>query len=785
MIHFIIQNMKKNKARVIVTIIGIVLSSILIFCLGFGFSILRRYRFDKVAQEIGSYHVAYHNLKASDYNKLLKYSNIKTVRFQKMIQNVTDQNFEITVYETNGLELSSVSLKEGDYPNQLGEILLPESMKSVYGNSGNEIILDQKHYQITGFYYEDILNNTTQIIFYTYASSPTLDDNYDYEVEFKSIEDLKEQVFKLGNYLELPLSLESRIHEHEEINYDLLVASSDVSELSGAIDTLIFVVFVSCLSLASMLVIYNSFAISVNEQRVLYGILASIGATPRQRFLLIFKEATIYMIIAIPIGLLFSILFTYGWIFIVNDLLRPISFLQYHFSIYPPFVWISLFYLVAIVYFSAFIPALDAKRINPIRMIRQLDVIKKRKLKRSLLGIEANIAKKQYHRNKRKYEMVTLSIVVGIVMFLLTTTFTRFYNQKNTLIFNQNRPNISFSIHMNSKISTDFKKLDSIISNKEWTRIYQPIIVVDHLKTIMIRALDDDSFLAYQEKLQQKKERPILLNWYAQYDFANDPNRKEEGKVLNEIPKEIQFYHVDWNNQVDTEFIRIDDFFVTTEKPNMYYLDSRKMATLFVSETMFKNMLVQANIEIKEDWYDVQIDTNSFLKVHEWVKRISHQYPKQVTEYQNQSFDRYKNKIENFIEQLIFYGIILFVAIISITGMMNTLSASIQLRRKEFAILRSIGMDEKGFDRMIRYECILIGSNAFLIGIIVYIVILFLVSLIFYQLPNIAENQFLLPNVLDIIILFFVVFIIVFISMYYAIRKVKKENIIDVLKDDL
>lgn len=785
MVYFIIQNMKKNKTRTIVTILGIVLSSVLIFCLGFGFSTIRQYRFDQVAQEIGSYHVSYRNLKATQYNTLLTYPNIKTVRFQKRIQKVTDHNFEISVYETNGLELSTVILKEGKYPNQLGEILLPSSMKQVYGNIGNKMVLDQKYYQISGFYHEDIKENVIEVLFYTYVPHPTFDGNYDYAIEFKSIENLEEQVFRLGNDLQLPLSQDPKIHEQENINYDLLATSFYTSEVSKTIDTLILVIALSCLSFVSMLIIYNAFAISVNEQRVLYGILASVGATPRQRFLLIILEATIYAVIAIPIGLLLSMIVINGWMLGVNHLLKPISLLQYHFCMYPTFLWISFFYLVGMIYFSALIPALDVKRMNPIRMIRQSDVIKKKKSKGSLLGIEATIAKKNYERNKRKYEMVTLSIVVGIVISLLTITFTRFYNYQKKIICDSNRPNISFTIQIDDNISTDLKTLDSIIPTEEWTRIYRPIIAVNSPKTIMILALDDDSFHDYQEKLHQKKERPILLNWYSKYNFANDPNRREEGIIFNEIPKEIQFYHIDWKNQVDTEFICIDDFLVTTILPDMYYLESQKIATLFVSETMLNTMLTQANIEVKEEYYNIQIDTTSFLKVHEWVKRISDQYPKQVTEYQNQSFDHYKNKIENLIQQSIFYGIILFILIISITGMINTLSASIQLRRKEFALLRSIGMDEKGFDWMIQYECILIGSNALLIGIVIYIIILFLINLIFYQLPNISENQLLLPNPLDFVILIIVVFVIVFISAHDAIRKVKKENIIDVLKESL
>ena len=63
------------------------------------------------------------------------------------------------------------------------------------------------------------------------------------------------------------------------------------------------------------------------------------------------------------------------------------------------------------------------------------------------------------------------------------------------------------------------------------------------------------------------------------------------------------------------------------------------------------------------------------------------------------------------------YGFIVLISLIAAANVFNTISTNISLRRREFAMLKSVGMTQKGFRRMMNYECLLYGSKALLLGL--------------------------------------------------------------------
>lgn len=126
------------------------------------------------------------------------------------------------------------------------------------------------------------------------------------------------------------------------------------------------------------------------------------------------------------------------------------------------------------------------------------------------------------------------------------------------------------------------------------------------------------------------------------------------------------------------------------------------------------------------------------------------------------------------------YGFITLVTLIGVTSVFNTINTSIALRRKEFAVLRSIGLTPKGFNKMIRFESILYGLKTLLYGLPVSLVIVFIFHKIF---GGISEGQILIPWT-AIIISILGVFIITFLTMMYASKKIKKENILDAIREE-
>ena len=126
------------------------------------------------------------------------------------------------------------------------------------------------------------------------------------------------------------------------------------------------------------------------------------------------------------------------------------------------------------------------------------------------------------------------------------------------------------------------------------------------------------------------------------------------------------------------------------------------------------------------------------------------------------------------------YGFIVLISLIAAANVFNTISTNISLRRREFAMLKSVGMTQKGFRRMMNYECLLYGSKALLLGLPVSCGITYL---IYRAVTTAYETSFHLPwAAIGIAVLS--VFLVVFATMMYTMRKVKKDNPIDALKNE-
>jgi len=126
------------------------------------------------------------------------------------------------------------------------------------------------------------------------------------------------------------------------------------------------------------------------------------------------------------------------------------------------------------------------------------------------------------------------------------------------------------------------------------------------------------------------------------------------------------------------------------------------------------------------------------------------------------------------------YGFIVLITTISIANIFNTISTSISLRKREFAMLKSVGMTPKGFNKMINYDSIFYGIKSLLYGLPLSIAVMYLIH---RSLMYTFNYEFALPwtSILYVII---AVFVIVSSTMLYSSAKVKKENIIDALKQE-
>ena len=126
------------------------------------------------------------------------------------------------------------------------------------------------------------------------------------------------------------------------------------------------------------------------------------------------------------------------------------------------------------------------------------------------------------------------------------------------------------------------------------------------------------------------------------------------------------------------------------------------------------------------------------------------------------------------------YGFIILISLIAMANVFNTISTNVQLRKREFAMLRSTGMTPKGFRVMMCYECLLYGAKGLLYGLPVSAVITWLI----YRSISIGWNASFYIPWYSLAIAIGSVFLVVGSTMVYSMHKIGRDNVVDALKDD-
>ena len=126
------------------------------------------------------------------------------------------------------------------------------------------------------------------------------------------------------------------------------------------------------------------------------------------------------------------------------------------------------------------------------------------------------------------------------------------------------------------------------------------------------------------------------------------------------------------------------------------------------------------------------------------------------------------------------FGFIILISLIAAANVFNTITTNVNLRRREFAMLRSVGMSARGLNRMMNFECLMYGAKALLYGLPVSFVVTYLIYMAEKNAFNIVYH---LP-VWAVATAVFSVFAVVFSAMLYSMHKIKKDNPIDALKNE-
>ena len=742
------KNLKRNKKRTIATIIGIVvsvalISFILTLIYSFQYSML-----ETTKRNVGNYHI---RIDQTTTQKAIEFAKM-TDKIEKIgiSQTIGAANYESQLNTKNGIIIDGydevsltnrdINLIEGRLPQNEKEILVSnylinnleepikigdqltldvEKVKLIISNDGMQESLEpdgieRVTYTVTGIIQQTRKEANTSNAYIAITKLEQMTEVRPCEVTMLLKNPKEESLFyqELSNFI---------MQSHLSENNELLLwqgATNGMNEKSQL--ELIGVIAIIIVVAITIVLVRNSFQISISERMKEFGTLISIGATSKQIRKIVLIEGLIYAIISIPIGLILGIGVVY---FSINGIEKVLastfgnSWIM-EFSINIPFIFVTILITILAILFSCIKPIRKAKKASPIETIKQNNEIaiknkdvKVSKLKAKILGIEGQIAYKNIKRNKNQYRSTTISISIIMILVILISSIIQYIFLIVNNTYKPTNRNIDVGmIYGGGQEETDtvFKNFDRI---KEMDSIIDYSIIVrfngimkKNNKSISIHAYEGSTYENYLKSMGLKYEdtfnNGILL--------SSNPSVKE-GEILDVIikGKEYKIPIIKTTNlDPDAAIFGLDNSKV--EKLDSY---SSKHEWLIISNDMAKN------IDIDDDFVsmDMRVNSSNPNKLEKEIGQFVNLDKIAIINYTKQKEDEEKLSA---MMSIFLYGLLLVISLIGITNIYNTITASMNLRKREFEILKAIGMSNKQFNKMFVYESLIYGVKSLIIGII-------------------------------------------------------------------
>lgn len=861
-----IKNLKLNKKRTIVTIIGIMLSVALITAVATMYSSMIKSLINYEVYEKGNFHVAYYNVSSSEARAI---KNIRGIEKTYLTEDIGYAKLESSKNEykpyvflkgftKSALENLSVKLKDGRLPENENEIVIPTHLKTngrVTMNIGDTITLDigtrvsdgyelnqtnpytgdeeiintvEKTYTIVGIIERPATNiegyTAPGYTFITYMDEENMTGNVDVFAKYtkdgsnnylsitSAILGVDEGAFtKMYKYNlsgvsreelnDIYAELDKAKYEYN-INTYLITLENNIFENDtvGVLGVVVIIVIVIII-VTSVFCIKNSFDISITEKIKQYGMLRSVGATKKQIRKNVFYEATILGIIGIPLGLACGLLASYILIIISNMYLK--GMLTSGMKIVLSYSWIAFAIATILgfltIYLSAFKSAIKASRVSPIDSIRNSsDIkIKAKKIKcpkiiKKLFKIGGEISYKNLKRNRKKYRTTVVSIIMSVAVFIGLSYFTNSIFKYIDKEIGVSDYNIALNSSNNDTVSVNkFIETTTLDNIEEYTILKETSIniktvrerynkeyfdiifgVVDNLDnvdyeddTILVYIINDEQFKKYVETLgldyEEVKDKAILNDWTKIYD-------------LNEKEETVQKYNYKSgdliNGIIDSGEVTFEIACVTNKQPfglnNTYNYNGE-----LILSSRYYNDITKNNTTI------IYYNSTNPNKLQDDIDNLLTGETYNLTNIEEQA--RMLRNVYTLVS-IFLYGFIIVVSLIGVTNIFNTITTNMELRKQEFAMLKSVGMTKKEFSSMIRLESIFIGIKALIIGIPLGIAISYGIYRAMIE-TNIGAFQ--IP-ILAIVISIIVVYLLITILMKYSMNKINKQNIIETIRNE-
>lgn len=860
-----LRQLKLNRKRTIVTIIGAIISAAMITAVSvLGISFMDLMQRQVIAND-GEWHVLYGDVNTTQLDAIKKDSETASVIISRDTgyallhgsQNLNKPYIFIKEYNPNGFEKFPVKLLQGRLPENPDEIVISEAISTnarvnyqigdaltldignrystMEMNKGEQLMQSTPLQKENGSMLENLSNEMTRSYSIVgiierpdweptwspgYTAISYVDESFIGNGETVNasviLMKVKPKLFQHAQNLASENGIQKVSFNDTLLRYYGVVAKDSIRNMLISLSVIIMAIIM----VGSISMIYNAFAISVSERSRHLGMLSSVGATKKQKRNSVLFEGAIIGAISIPVGIVAGIAGIGITFSLINPLLRSALTVTEDLSVVasPASILAAVILSVVTIFLSTSIPARRASRLSAIDAIRQTaDVkltgreVKTSKLTRMLFGIEGDLALKNLKRSKRRYKATVFSLMISLVLFLVVSQFTQ--ELKKSLSVSQTGVNFDIQVTLQSEdeenkeaIVAKILSLDSITSAVQ-TRSTQAdswidaAAASDSMKNnanqevqdgkyhyyVYINTLDDNALMAYAkevgvdyEPLKNADNPAAIIIDTVKYEDPVDGRYVEE-KVLNmRKGSRLPLNDYDWEKEEEIELPAVEVAALTDVAPmGIMRIMSTNSFNIVVSNDVFEK--ITENQPYDNQSTRVIVKTDDPMGLQQDIEDIQLTATDSELYVHNIFLARQREEQMILLMSVFTYGFIVLIIAICIANIINTISTSIALRKREFAMLKSVGMTPGSFGKMLRYESVFYGLKAILYGLPVSFVVMVLIHRV---LGAKFSFMFMFPWV-DVCIAIAAVFVIVGVTMLYSGSKLKQDNIIDVLKQEI
>ncbi len=836
--------LKHNKKRTMLTILGVILSVALITTVGLFIKSLQNSFVENAIKQNGSYHVKIQKMTADDYNQLKANPKIEKVGIQEkwFESNLKDgKKIEINKYNKSALEFlpKSYNAVKGRLPEKEGEIAVENwAFSYMKGDTkiGDTIKFktdqgEEKKFKITG-----IIQNQAETQYNGTALGMTYSTIFNIEKSAVYV-----SIYKKAGISNTVSELSNKFKDNCILNKDLLDYSGEGSndlnkQLYGIAGVIIGIIVI-----ATIAVIYNSFQISVIERMKQFGLLRAVGATPAQIRKIVLREASIISAIGIPLGLLSGIFA----MFVVSKIFSIMSDTAFNnLKIVIPYYVLIISALVGVlsIYLSAFIPARAASKVSPLVAISSRTSISKEKISKKrgnilkrFLNIESLMAFKNIKRNKKKFRVTVFSMVISITLFIFFSSFINMMtiftgsqsedvkmnfeligviDKNGTSSLKENIINkvkqsklvdkqyVSYGTYSSSMLIPNEKRNDYLVKNapktysdvtfenKKMSSITTLFDIYDEDKIRSIKSYiksgkADTSNMAEENGVVIVKNSMLSVN--KKYYNGSITNLKVGDTIY--IDKNMMYRpaqgedYIDKNKKENEEFnkdnmIKVKVAAVVDDAPYQFYSDNIKLFHIIMTKDVMKNITGRDLNKMPVKISQIRLrDKKDADKFNSFISPICDREGVKAIDISKQAEAARGNTMQLMI---LMYGFIAVISLIGAVNIINTITTNLILRKKEIASLSAIGMTYKNIRQMILKEGVLYGLYGAFYGGIVGSLLSYEVS---SPMRKIIDFKWNIPWNLILVSGLAAIFIGL-ISVIKPLARIKRENIIDVIRQE-